>query len=299
MKYQHVERLGRTSTRGILDGVVHIFPKLDGTNAHIWNEKDGICFGSRNRQLSLDNDNAGFMNKCSKNPALMKLMGRLPLGTHVYGEWLVPHTLKDYVDEAWQRFYIFDIRNEDGSYWTYEDISDLCYNAEYEDIIHPLMSLVNPTPDKIIEVAATNTFLMREGCVGEGVVCKNYDYVNKWGEIVWAKYVVSEFKEKKIGKSEPKYLRDDMVEPKIVEKFLTKAMIDKVEAKIMNWRDEDNMHTGWTGAMIPRLLGMVWHDFITEELFDALKKFKNPTIDFRYLQSCVTAKIKELREDLF
>ena len=35
-KYQHIERLGSAEVDGILDGVCHIFPKLDGTNSQLW-----------------------------------------------------------------------------------------------------------------------------------------------------------------------------------------------------------------------------------------------------------------------
>jgi ATP-dependent RNA circularization protein (DNA/RNA ligase family) len=27
----------------------------------------------------------------------------------LYGEWLVPHTLKTYNDDAWRKFYVFDV----------------------------------------------------------------------------------------------------------------------------------------------------------------------------------------------
>jgi len=51
--------------------------------------------------------------------------------------------------------------------------------------------------------------------------------------------------------------------------------------------------------MIPQLLGRVWYDFITEEIWAILKKYKNPTIDFRRLNRYVIAKIKELKQELF
>ena len=59
-KYQHIERLGTDETEGILDGLVYVFPKIDGTNGSIWWEptcmskttKNHGCirFGSRNRE---------------------------------------------------------------------------------------------------------------------------------------------------------------------------------------------------------------------------------------------------------
>ena len=60
-KYQHVERLGTTETNGIEMGMCYIFPKIDGTNSQLW-WNNGLKAGSRNRELYLDNDNAGFYN---------------------------------------------------------------------------------------------------------------------------------------------------------------------------------------------------------------------------------------------
>jgi hypothetical protein len=46
-----------------------------------------------------------------------------------------------------------------------------------------------------------NTHLMQDGEIGEGIVIKNYDYVNKWGRVVWAKIVRNEFKERHVKNS--------------------------------------------------------------------------------------------------
>ena len=63
IKYQHIERIGTDETDGILIGSVYVFPKLDGTNASVWLNSDGtIGAGSRNRTLSAQSDNAGFVN---------------------------------------------------------------------------------------------------------------------------------------------------------------------------------------------------------------------------------------------
>ena len=60
VKYQHIERVGTSGVRDIEFGRCFIFPKIDGTNASCWKKDGEICGGSRNRKLSLENDNAGF-----------------------------------------------------------------------------------------------------------------------------------------------------------------------------------------------------------------------------------------------
>lgn len=62
LKYQHLERFGTTEVENIELGKTHVFPKIDGTNASVWLDKNGnIQAGSRKRHLSLDSDNAGFL----------------------------------------------------------------------------------------------------------------------------------------------------------------------------------------------------------------------------------------------
>ena len=57
VKYQHVEKYGTAETEGIQHGMCYIFPKIDGTNGSIWVDFPDIKAGSRNRELTLENDN--------------------------------------------------------------------------------------------------------------------------------------------------------------------------------------------------------------------------------------------------
>lgn len=58
--YDHVERLGHEDTDGLTIGKVHVFPKLDGTNAVVWWDGERVRCGSRRREISIEDDNAGF-----------------------------------------------------------------------------------------------------------------------------------------------------------------------------------------------------------------------------------------------
>lgn len=75
-------------------------------------------------------------------------------------------------------------------------------------------------------------------------------------------------------------------------KFVTKHLVDKVYAKIVS-------DSGWSKGQIPRLLNTVYHDLILEEMWDILKKYKNPKIDFYYLNKLTAIKTKELLPDVF
>ena len=183
-KYQHVERLGSDETDGIEVGTCYIFPKIDGTNAHIWHDGTDIHCGSRNRELSLDKDNAGFMAWVLTQEKL-KGLAMTYRNCHIYGEWLVPHSLKTYEESAWRKFYVFDIVSAEGKHIPFvqyeQDLKD--HDVDY---IAPLRVIKNPTFENIMKCLGQNTFLVKDGeGVGEGVVVKNYDYVNKFGRQIF------------------------------------------------------------------------------------------------------------------
>ena len=112
-KYQHVERYGNKEVKGIELGTTHIFSKLDGANGSIWMEDDGdLHTGSRTREVHLGSDNAGFCAYVlSHDHMYQPMLDRFPK-LRLYGEWLVPHTLKTYEDTAWRKFYVFDVFND-------------------------------------------------------------------------------------------------------------------------------------------------------------------------------------------
>lgn len=304
--YQHVCKLGSRDTDGILNGKVYVFPKIDGTNAHIWTDDGGeIHYGSRKRELSLGKDNAGFMANMVASREFDSLMGSLPNGWHVFGEWLVPHTLKTYEDDAWRKFYIFDIVDCDGVHIDFDSIVFHCERGGIYSYIRPIAMLDSPCKDDLMKLLDMNKFLIKDGDgLGEGVVIKNYDYFNCFGRQTWGKIVSTDFKASHRRSDKATIARSEGdVEQRIVEAFLTRDIIDKVVAHIELDQDTAcaiaDMDRSQRGRAIPRLIETVWHDFINECMFDALKKFKNPTVDYKYLRRLVTSRIKEVKSELF
>jgi hypothetical protein len=291
IKYQHLERYGNTEVEGIEVGTCYVFPKLDGTNGSVWWD-DGVKAGSRNRELALDNDNAGFMNAMVVDKAIISFFDHTK-NLILYGEWLVPHTLKTYQDDAWRKFYIFDVFDLNKqrllSYDEYVWLSGVGLN-----VIAPIAIIKNGSIDHFTECLSKAHYLVKDGeGSGEGVVIKNYDYKNKYGRQTWAKIVGNEFKAKHHLAMGAPVIGGEIVEEKIAAKYVTQALVDKVEAKIVNEMG------GWSSKYIPRLINTVWYDVVTEETWNFIKEFKNPKVDFKVLSHYVTAKIKELKKELF
>lgn len=300
-KFLHVERFGTTEVEGIELGECYVFPKLDGTNASLWMEKhDDIEFlhgGSRRREVTRDNDNAGFYDWASKQTNIGKFFSKYP-NLRLYGEWLVPHSLKTYKDSAWNRFYVFDVMDdsigENGAFLHYDDYQPLMEEFDI-DYIPYIAKVTNGSYEQFIHQLQHNVFQIEDGKgVGEGIVIKNYNYTNRYGRYAQAKIVTTEFKEKHqkvMGGHEVK--GEKMVELEIVDQFVTKAMVDKVHSKIVNEEQ------GWRSQYIPRLLHTVYYDLVREEIWTAIKKHRNPKIDFRTLQHFTFNKVKEYKPELF
>lgn len=295
-KYMHLERLGSEEVNGITSGTVYVFPKLDGTNASVWLNEDGsLGAGSRNRDLTVGKDNAGFHQHVLDNKdKYLAYFAKHPNVT-LYGEWLVPHSLKTYRDECWRKFYVFDVLFSDG-----EDFEYLCFDDYKDDLdsfgldyLSPFAKVNNGSDEKFRSLTEQNIFYIKDGeGVGEGVVLKNYDFKNKYGRIVWAKIITNSFKEKHVAEMGGSEHGGEAIEEKIAREFVTDHLVEKSYAKIVN---ED----GWSSKSIPKLLGFVWHDLITEELWDILKKDKNPKIDFAFLNRMCIQRVKEIKSDLF
>lgn len=296
-KYQHIERFGTVEVDGIGIGTCYVFPKIDGTNSSVWLGGDGMHAGSRNRELTFDKDNAGFYNSIIGDQRIHNYLTKHP--THrLFGEWLVPHSIKTYRDDAWRKFYIFDVcvdaDNETGlEYLPYEVYKPLLDEFELDYLV-PLKIIKNPRLDDLIACCNENNFLIKDGeGVGEGIVVKNYDFYNRFQRQTWAKIVTSEFREQHHKKMGAPIKENRLVEEDIVEAFVTSAFVEKEYAKIVNEND------GWSSKMIPRLLNTVYYELIVEEMWNILKKFKNPVIDFKALHTFTITRIKQVKPDIF
>jgi len=109
----------------------------------------------------------------------------------------------------------------------------------------------------------------------------------------WAKLITNAFKEEHHKQMGAPLVGSEIIEDKIINKFVDKHLVDKTHAKIST---EMN---GWSSKYIPRLLNTVYHDLVNEEIWNILKEFKNPRIDFKTLNNLCIQKVKELKPEVF
>lgn len=299
IKYMHVEKFGSDEVSGIENYESYVLPKIDGTNGVIWFEDNVVHCGSRKRELSIESDNAGFYSQFHNDDRFTNFFHKYNTDRYfyvVYGEFLVKNVIKDYEDNAWRKYYVFDVLRYDkdtdtGTYLKPEEYIPMLkeFNIDY---IPVMCKITNPTIEQLKDLCEKATFLMKEDKPGEGIVLHAPGFVNRYGRTVWAKVVRNEFRvSKKLGGHDTGSF--DSVENKIIDNFLTTALINKEYAKIVVEKGV------WDNKYIPRLFNTIFHTLITECAWDMVKKYKRPKIDFNKLYLLTVEKVKDTMKGVF
>lgn len=292
-KYQHIEKLGTHEVEGILKGEVHLTYKIDGSNSCVYLRDNALFYGSRNRELSLDNDNQGFMAACSGNAGFTEAMFKL-LSLHpnwiVYGEWLVPVNIKRYKKDAWKKFYIFDIFDCGSmTYLRFDSyIDDL--RALGLDYIPEIAVLNDPTEEEVRSyLDRTGEYLLDNG-QGEGIVIKNYEYRNPYGRQTWAKILTEDFATHKRNRRIANHndREESPIEYGIISALLTPEHIQKEKAKL------EEKYGFWESRFIFELLNRTFLEFYADNWQIILKKYHWPALNFKKLKSFSDEKVKEV-----
>lgn len=282
--FVHVERLDVLPD--YLRGTCYVSPKLDGTNAVLWwNENSNtLGAGSRKRELTASKDNASFYSWAqSDNEEIIALRKFLSFHPNiiVYGEWGVGKVgaIKSY-ENASANLWIFDMYDtEFNQYLMPDDIQELAEGWMFSQWVVPFTCVTNPTIERIQEMAENNHFLLPPNVAGEGVVIRNPAYRDSHGHYQIAKYVRPAYHESKGEK--PSVPITDM-EARIAEDFLTPAELSKAKAKVCLALGSsefllDNKHIGY-------FVNEAFTGAILEEMSAILKKYGNPTINFKVLR---------------
>lgn len=290
----HIEHFGSEEVEDINIGRCFYFPKLDGTNCQVFDDNGKISAGSRNRPISLDDDHMDFMKYVVQHEGLLEYTRKYP-NRRLFGEFLKPHTLKSYSDNAWNKFYVFDIRIEDNDYLEYMSY-DSYYNELKEygiEFIPPILEARMLGNEDIIKILEKNTFLIKDGQgIGEGLVLKNYEWKNKFGRVVWAKVVRNDFRfANTIEMGHPVLLAKKRAETHIIESLCSSHLVDKCYNKILE-------QGSWEKSKIPFLFHMVYRDLVVEEICDYVLN-ETPVIDYKFLKALCVSKIKDLKKELF
>jgi ATP-dependent RNA circularization protein (DNA/RNA ligase family) len=296
-KYPKIYRVGKEETDGILNGICHIEEKIDGANASIWMKDGQIIVASRNTVLTKgvdiheeENTFNGLIDYVKENNSIRELLKDNPT-YRLYGEWLVRHTIH-YNETAYKKFYLFDISivvsgDDKEEFLTKEKVMEI---ADKYGIPRPKYhgSFDMPTIDFLKEFVGKSDLGER----GEGVVIRNNNFINNFGDLSYAKIVHDSFMEDNaITFGGNNKHSETYYEMYVVNKYITLARVQKIMNKIQPEIDKrlDLEH-------IPRISNSVYHDMLTEEIWDIQKNVHS--LNFRSLRTLSVKKSIQIYKDI-
>lgn len=261
-KYRKVLRLGHRETVDVLKEGDHIViqEKIDGANASFRRVGNELVAFSRRDQLTPEYTLKGFYN------FVQGLDIHIGEGFVFFGEWTSPHKIQ-YPDHQ-NKFFLYDIYDlEQKKYLPFEfvkntgkalglDIVPVFYEGEYQGFDH-LMSFVGKTElgGKLGDVE-----------IGEGIVVKNVDYVDKFGKQKFVKLVTDNFREvqKQRAPRDPKIALT--AEQKFVDATVTEARVDKMLHKFVDEGIlDENFGIEDMNVILKNMGTRIKEDILTEE----------------------------------
>lgn len=301
IKFLHVTRLDEVSGILAARGKRYVFPKLDGTNGTVWADEDGtVHAGSRNRELSIEDDNAGFCKHVLTSD-VMKPIRRFCVDNPnfvVCGEWLGGKAghIKEYLQ---REFWVFDVHHkqdddmapDNDGYKSYPVYSE--WLSDYPYVVPPMKVFDNSeevTVADIAELAEANSFNLPGGVIGEGVVVKAYWYRDPWGKYQEGKLVRAEFKADKGKKKVAVDAYDGEIEKAIADDLVTASDVEKCKAKVADLAGQE--FSLKDGKMIGMVIEMAFTDLLQEEIMVIFKKYGKYPINLKSLKGQVTKKVK-------
>jgi len=292
-KYMDVVRLDHKSTSEVLnigDGII-IQEKLDGANASFTLNNGVLEAFSRNTKLDDSNTLGGVYGFVMESFNDKKnFLGE----DYIYfGEWLTPHKVK--YEGFEKQFFLFDIYSKSKEqYLDFKEVEHeaitlglnlipVFYEGEYKSF-EQLESYVGKT--KL-------NGMIGEKILGEGIVVKNVNYLDKFGKQLFVKLVVDEFREvKKQKKAKNPSDYKNTKEYIVAESLTTSARIEKIIYKLKDESiidcDIDKKHLG---TIFKECNIRAWKDILKEES-DSITKDMDYEKLRKYVSNLATSHAK-------
>jgi len=275
----------REETDWILKGICSIQEKIDWCNLSVWMEDWEIRVWSRSQEVTKD----GFrwaVDYITTHTGIKALLGGLEWDIRLYGEWLVPHTITNYLPEAYNHFYLFDIE-QDGELLSTLEVDNLA--SKYWIKKPHLIGLINnPTIKELTFLIGKTWLKWDKKDWGEGIVIKNLDFTNKFWDTCYAKIVGDDFKESNaiVFGNHKKW----DIEMGLATNFCNLARVKKIINKVEETLDRKILKTD-----INQIIWRVQYDIITEEIWEIQKKW---IISFRQLKSLIGRRAARIAIDI-
>lgn len=291
-KFPKIIHVPRALEEGLISaGELSATEKLDGANAGIVRTEDGLLLHSRNTVLAhLFADNFtdiprytgngfnGFVDYVAER--FWPIYNATEPGDHIFGEWLVPHTVT-YPAEMYRKFYAFD------AIWAHLPLEQVPQVATGYFTLDPQDPVFLEQVNSILNLYAEHVERPIEGVVFSVAGDSSEEGFNPYRDRF--KLVLSQFKEahKKAWTPTKAARAEGEIETALASYYPVRAY-QKVTEKVRDLKGQ--LTTKETGVV----LEMAWSDFVGEFLARALKKEKMPTINTAQLHSELNNRVRDL-----
>lgn len=280
-EYDKIITIDKEEAKPCLQGRCYIFEKIDGANISIFFKDNDIVITSRHKILyksgKIYDSFRGLINYILSQENILNMVKHNPYYIF-YGEYLVKHTLK-YPDNFMNKVWFFDIYDTLLRRYLYWEVIENIFEKFKVNYV-PLLGIeYNPNINTLHNYLNINRF--QASPKQEGIVIKNYFYINPYGRQQWVKMVNEEFKEVKTIKKDKK-----SIEEIIAEKFCVNNRVIKIYHNIMSEQIP-------LEKKIAKAINLVFYDILKEELPDLIIK-KTPKIDFFKLKNLIANITKNI-----
>lgn len=271
----------REETDWILNWLCYIQEKIDGANLSIWKQDWEIKVWSRNQDVSSKWFNWA-VEYIKTHKGIKALLDGLEWEIRLYWEWLVPHTITNYNEEAYKHFYLFDIEID----WKRISIESVYLFAEQYWIKTPFLFEVIENPN--IKSLEKYVWQSKIWPIWEWIVIKNLTFINRFWNNCYAKIVWEKFKESNsvVFGNHQKW----DTEMKICNKYCVLGRVRKIINKVEQRENEDI-----SKKHIWMIIWNLQYDIITEEIWDIQKQWK---VDFKRLKWLIGKRWGRIAIDL-
>lgn len=287
-KYVDIERMKEKYFEAFSAGEnITVSVKIDGANASFTYDPDTASNKAFSRKTELDESNTlrGFWNLTQQFPIDVVKSVTQDGRYVIYGEWLVPHTVK-YPEPMYKKFYMFDIYDtvsehympHSFTYGAYEKLKALGCDIEFVPIL--FTGTFTSWDDLMKYVGISHT---GASPCDEGIVVKSQDRLNDADNSKSPKYikiVAKEFSEVHQSKPQkdidPEKLAKRQADEVLATTIVTERRVQKTLEKLIDDTllkpDWDEYDLGYLVKTAPKL---VYEDCKKEEpeTVDAIENF--------------------------
>lgn len=284
--YEKVERWDHEEeVMGITDGLIYIMEKIDGANAQVCQgDDDYIYVGKRSATVGraknedkwpfeIQEEFRGLPKYIFEDSRFRKFFEDTKEKYILFGEWLIKHTV-NYDAEFMSRFWIFDVYDrEEHRYLKYPEYAEPLLEPYHLDFIKVIDALENPTMDQLLNLVQDEKKIPKSDFGAdriEGLVYKNYDFINRFGNNVYMKATTKDFHElHRVVMGGAKRLENP--EMYLIHKYQTVARMDKMYNKMV----DDAPHNTLSMRNISEFMNRVIHDLFDEDAWNMFMRDKS------------------------